>query len=159
MDIVSAFNSPVLLTIDGVEVSFPRLSPPEVAIECNRIKAGKISQARRLATEFGINGLDALKLVRQAEDEEPTVNALWIEVCAPQAALDVLVKSLKKSGKTEVEAKAILETIDTEKSIETALAVTGWKAPEEDDDATKKKIKKAADKAAKQTEEAVGFKR
>jgi len=147
-DITIAFNAPVLVKINDKDVSFPKLSPVEIAAECNRIKFNSVLAARKLVKEYNVTGAEAVKLVRAAEIEEPTVNALWADVCTPQPAIDVLVKSLVKTGLSPEDAKATVTTMEIDQLTETALKVCGWKAD-----------KKAEVDADPKKDEAAGFNR
>ena len=160
-DLSVAFNAPIVVSVNGEEVSFPRFSVPELAHECSRLKSVNIAKQRRLIAEFGITGMEAFKLLSAIEDQEPAIANVWADTCYPQAALDILTKSLKKNGKNEEQAKEILNKMLPDTVIETALAVTGYKAvaPQEAEEESKKKTKKAADKTVKQLEEAEGFAR
>jgi hypothetical protein len=127
-----AFNVPQFVTIDGEKVAFPNLSVNEIATELAKIKAGRLAQARELAKEFNVGGIEGMKTIRDVMEWEPIINALWGEVAATKGAIDVLTRQLIKSGKTEEQVKVIINKIDHETLIETALAVCGYLPSEEE---------------------------
>ncbi len=149
-DIVSAFGQPVLVALDDQPaITFPKLSVYEIAAECNRIKTANVAAVRKTLKECGVTGVEAMKMIRAAESEEPTVQALWAEAYAPATGVELLVKSLAKDGKSPDQAKEIISRLDPESLLKTALAVVGFIDKREE---TKEVDPKKAD-------EPVGFKR
>lgn len=156
-EIVQAFNVPYVIVLATQTYEFPRLSPPEVAGLAARIKARNVAAVKSLCEECNVVGVEKLKVVKQAQDEEATINSVWKHAMSIDGAREIIVMSLKKAGKSDEEIAQTIHEIGPELTTQAAIIVTGFVAndqlpPEKKPDDAEKKAAAAAKK-----DEPIGF--
>ena len=101
-----------VVTINGNDVQFPRLTLRDLGPVADIVVAGYEKQARALAQEQGVTGLDLYNVLITIRMNRPTYAELYNNN-APQTdtVVALITVSCRKAGKTQSEIDSILDAI------------------------------------------------
>ena len=144
MNFSQATDAPVVVTIDGTEVSFPVWTIGDLAELCSRLDEKRIKLAQKSARQLGVDRIDQASILQNAEFHSTTPVDIFRYFQTHCGAIECLTKSLQKAGKTHDEATAIISRLYAKELTDLALLVGRLTRP---------KPEKASSAAADPTQE------
>src|SRR5580658_6987096 len=108
MNFSQATDAPVVVNIDGVEVSFPVWTIEELSRLCAKLDARRIEIARRTCRELTLDRIDQASILQQVQFLSSTPIDIYRYFQSHEGAIECLLQSLVKSSKTGEESRAIV---------------------------------------------------
>jgi len=129
MDFIAAMDAPVSRTIDGQIVEFPVWSLEEISSCASRLAAIRWENAKLAAKESKVSALDMATLLGQVALSSPTPWDVARYFDTQAGAVECLTASLRKAGRTNEQAKAIVGRLYPSELIELSRLVGRIMAP------------------------------
>ena len=109
MAISDAFPGPVSLDVAGERVEFPLLKMSQLGAFERQIIDARNARLRRTADERKLNAEQSARFIEYGEMEEIELSHLIRHGASLAGSQEYVLASLKNAGKSEADAKAIIE--------------------------------------------------
>jgi hypothetical protein len=123
MNFSQTTDAPVMVNIDGVQVSFPVWTIEELSKLCAKLDARRVEIARRTCRELTLDRIDQASLLQQAQFLSSTPSDVYRYFQSHDGAIECLLQSLVKSSKTGEESRAIVARLYGRELVDLAVQV------------------------------------
>ena len=126
----SQLETPIVEAVDGVDVSFPRLTMDDLSKWAGEIQNKRVLEAKtRHTADKSLSPFDRQSLIQRIIDTDIELASVQAKSFTPDGIKKALIVSLKKSGKSDVDALAVLSRIHYRRQYELAQEVLSAPAP------------------------------
>jgi hypothetical protein len=109
MSLSTLLQAPRTVTIDGIDIEFPRITIYDLSILDESRKVGVKATAQRNAKEAGLEKADIYNICMDVDSRDFTIGEMLNYATTSKGAVSVLERSLVKQGMKVDDAKKLVE--------------------------------------------------